>query len=215
MQSNPSYLRARSTAAGHSCCSVFDDVFRIAPDSVGPWGSGMSGSARPLDRLDCTTQSVAGKFCRLELMQIRKRCLMRVFTLVVLALVSLCGTGFAQQSKKGAPITAVPIEKVLDVNPEPTGKAYRIEFQLRGGKRLLYEIPPAEAEKIVERIEQTCESGSAKATSRDPRIWHERPGRYEGQSRDYQPARPNRPTRAFGHPINRRGCVCDASPGKN
>ena len=87
---------------------------------------------------------------------------MRVFTLVVLALVSLCGTGFAQQSKKGAPITAVPIEKVLDANPEPTGKAYRIEFQLRGGKRLLYEIPPAEAEKIVDGLSKPANPGAQK-----------------------------------------------------
>ena len=84
---------------------------------------------------------------------------MRTFMFVIAAMVSLCGTGFAQQ---GTPSKAVLIEKVLDVNPEPNGKAYRIVFQLRGGKRGAYEVPPAEATKIADGLSKPAVAGGQK-----------------------------------------------------
>jgi len=80
-------------------------------------------------------------------------------TLTVAALVSLGGVAFAQQGTKGAAVKATPIEKVLDANPEPDGKAYRIDLQLRGGKRVSYEISPAEATKLADGLSKPAIAG--------------------------------------------------------
>jgi hypothetical protein len=94
----------------------------------------------------------------------RERFSMRplTLTLALFAIASLCGIAFAQQASKGAPAKATPIEKVLDANPEPDGKAYRIELQLRGGKRVSYEIPPAEAAKIADGLSKPAIAGGQK-----------------------------------------------------
>ena len=86
---------------------------------------------------------------------------MRTLTLMltVFALVSLGGTAFAQQGTKRAAVQATPIVKVLDANPEPDGKAYRIELQLRGGKRVAYKIPPSEAAKIADGLSKPAIAG--------------------------------------------------------
>jgi len=90
---------------------------------------------------------------------------MRKFTLAVFALASLCGVAFAQQVSKGAAAKAMPaekVEKVLGADPEPDGKAYRIELELRGGKRVSYEIPPAEAVKIADGLSKQAVAGGQK-----------------------------------------------------
>jgi hypothetical protein len=95
----------------------------------------------------------------------RGRFSMRTFTLIVFAAASLSGVAFAQQADKGAPAKAMPmekVEKVLSANPEPDGKAYRIELQLRGGKRVSYEIPPAEAVKIADGLSKAAVAGGQK-----------------------------------------------------
>ena len=60
---------------------------------------------------------------------------MRTLTLSVtlVTLVSQGGVAFAQQSTQGAVAEATPIEKVLEANPEPDGKAYRIDLLLSEG----------------------------------------------------------------------------------
>jgi hypothetical protein len=60
----------------------------------------------------------------------------------VFALISLGGAALAETDVKDAAPT--PIEKLLDANPEPNGKAYRMNLQLRDGTRVAYEIPPSE-----------------------------------------------------------------------
>ena len=80
-------------------------------------------------------------------------------TLTVFALVSLCGVAFAQQDTKGATVKATPIEKVLDANPEPDGKAYRIDLLLMDGTRVAYEIPPSEAAKIADGLSKPAIAG--------------------------------------------------------
>ena len=80
-------------------------------------------------------------------------------TLTVFALVSLCGVAFAQQDTKGAAVKATPIEKVLDANPEPDGKAYRIDLLLMDGTRVAYEIPPSEAAKIADGLSKPAIAG--------------------------------------------------------
>ena len=80
-------------------------------------------------------------------------------TLTVFALVSLGGVAFAQQGNKGAAVKATPIEKVLDANPEPDGKAYRIDLLLQDGTRVVYEIPPSEAAKITDGLSKPAIAG--------------------------------------------------------
>ena len=82
--------------------------------------------------------------------------------LTVFALISLGGAALAETDVKDAAPT--PIEKVLDANPEPNGKAYRINLLLRDGTRVAYEIPPSEAVKIADGLSKrlrkvkTCRS---------------------------------------------------------
>jgi hypothetical protein len=94
----------------------------------------------------------------LEFIRMRERFLMRAFPVVMFALVSLCGVAFAQHEKV-APAKAMLVEKVLDANPVPDGKVYRMELQLRGGKRVAYEIPPAEATKIADGLSKPAIAG--------------------------------------------------------
>jgi hypothetical protein len=87
-------------------------------------------------------------------------------TLTMFALVSLGGVAFAQEDTKGAAVKAMLIEKVLDANPEPDGKAYRIDLLLRDGTRVAYEIPPSEAAKIGDGLSKP---GRSKPEGRDHR----------------------------------------------
>jgi len=87
---------------------------------------------------------------------------MRTITLTMLALVSLSGVAFAQQNRNHAAVKATRIEKVLDANPEPDGKAYRIELQLKRGRRVAYEIPPPEASKIADGLSKPAVAGGQK-----------------------------------------------------
>ena len=80
-------------------------------------------------------------------------------TLTVFTLVSLGGVALAQQDTKGAAVEATPIEKVLNANPEPDGKAYRIDLLLRDGTRAAYEIPPSEAAKIADGLSKRAIAG--------------------------------------------------------
>jgi hypothetical protein len=86
---------------------------------------------------------------------------MRIFTLTLtsVAFVSLGAVALAQHATKGRAVRAVSVEKVLNANPEPDGKKYRIELQLRGGKRVSYEIPPDEAVKIADGLSKPAVAG--------------------------------------------------------
>ena len=77
--------------------------------------------------------------------------------LTVFALISLGGAALAETDVKDAAPT--PIEKVLDANPEPNGKAYRINLLLRDGTRVAYEIPPSEAVKIADGLSKPAIAG--------------------------------------------------------
>jgi len=89
---------------------------------------------------------------------------MRVFILALtaFAMVSQGGVAFAQQTKKRLAVRAVHVEKVLDANPEPDGKAYRIELLLTKGKRVAYRIPPSEAAKIADGLSKPAAAGGQK-----------------------------------------------------
>ena len=77
----------------------------------------------------------------------------------MVALVNLGGVVFAQQGTKGGAPKAVPVNKVLNANPEPDGKVYRIDLQLRGGKRVSYEISPEEATKLADGLSKPAVAG--------------------------------------------------------
>ena len=51
------------------------------------------------------------------------------------------------------------VEKVLNANPEPDGKAYRIDLQLRGGKQVSFQIAPAEATKLADGLSKPAVAG--------------------------------------------------------
>ena len=86
-------------------------------------------------------------------------------TLTLFAVAGLSTVVLAQQVSKAAAAKTVPtekVEKVLGADPEPDGKAYRIELELRGGKRVSYEIPPAEAVKIADGLSKRAVAGGQK-----------------------------------------------------
>ena len=78
-------------------------------------------------------------------------------TLSVVALVNLGGAVFAEP--KGNAVKAVTVDKVLNANPEADGKAYRIDLQLRGGKRVSFEISPEEATKLADGLSKPAVAG--------------------------------------------------------
>ena len=77
---------------------------------------------------------------------------MRTLTLTrtIFALFNHGGAALAQQGAKDVTVEAIPIEKVLNANPEPDGKAYRIDLLLSEGKQVAYAVPPSEAAKMTD-----------------------------------------------------------------
>jgi hypothetical protein len=97
-----------------------------------------------------------------------RRAPMRILTLTLtmFALSNQGGAALAQQDAKDVTVEAIPIEKVLNANPEPDGKAYRIDFLLSEGKR----VAGCEDSR---RTEQACDCGRSKQADRDNHIWHD------------------------------------------
>src|SRR5262249_31731247 len=60
---------------------------------------------------------------------------------------------------KDVTVEAIPIEKVLNANPEPDGKAYRIDLLLSEGKKVAYALPPSEAAKIADGLSKPAIAG--------------------------------------------------------
>ena len=79
-------------------------------------------------------------------------------TLTIFALFNHGGAALAQQGAKDVTVEAIPIEKVLNANPEPDGKAYRY-LLLSEGKRVAYTIPPSEAAKIADGLSKPAIAG--------------------------------------------------------
>ena len=85
---------------------------------------------------------------------------MRTLTLTVTLFAFVQGgIALAQQSDKGTAIEPTPIEKVLNANPEPDGKAYRLDLLLKEGTRVAYQIPPSEAAKIADGMKPAVAGG--------------------------------------------------------
>ena len=80
-------------------------------------------------------------------------------TITFVALVCMGGASFAQQGTNHGAAAAVTVEKVLNANPQPDGKLYRVDLQLRGGKRVSYEISPEEATKIADGLSKPAVEG--------------------------------------------------------
>jgi len=80
-------------------------------------------------------------------------------------LAALCGPTVAQQpSAETSPIKgkATPVQKVVNANPEPDGRAYRIDLLLKNGRQVSYEIPPPEALKIADGLSKPATPGAQK-----------------------------------------------------
>jgi hypothetical protein len=86
---------------------------------------------------------------------------MRTLKLIIsfVALVYMGDASFAQQRTNHGAATAVTVEKVLNANPQPDGKHYRVDLQLQGGKRVSYEISPEEATKIADGLSKPAVEG--------------------------------------------------------
>jgi hypothetical protein len=80
---------------------------------------------------------------------------MSIPKLTLTAVLSFClaGAAFAQGTK------VTTVEKVLSANPEPDGKAYRVDLQLSAGKKVSYRISPEEATKIGDGLSKPAEPG--------------------------------------------------------
>ena len=86
---------------------------------------------------------------------------MRALKLIITfaALVHIGNASFAQQGTNHGAATAVTVEKVLNANPQPDGKLYRVDLQLRGGRRVSYEISPEQATKIADGLSKPAVEG--------------------------------------------------------
>ena len=80
-------------------------------------------------------------------------------TITFVAFVCIGGASLAQQDKNHGAAAAVTVEKVLNANPQPDGKFYRVDLQLRGGRRVSYEISPEQATKIADGLSKPAVEG--------------------------------------------------------
>ena len=82
---------------------------------------------------------------------------MRTLAATIVGLAALCGPALAQQDAQPFKGKATPVEKVVNANPEPDGKAYRIDLLLQNGRRVSYQISPPEALKIADGLSKPGE----------------------------------------------------------
>ncbi len=90
---------------------------------------------------------------------------MRTLAVALCGLAALCGPALAQQPSAEASAIkgkATPVEKVVNANPEPDGKTYRIDLLLKNGRRVSYEISPPEALKIADGLSKPATAGAQK-----------------------------------------------------
>lgn len=87
---------------------------------------------------------------------------MRTLAATIVGLAALCGPVLAQQDTQPFKGKATPVEKVVNANPEPDGKAYRIDLLLRNGRRVSYQISPPEALKIADGLSKPAAPGAKK-----------------------------------------------------
>ncbi len=90
---------------------------------------------------------------------------MRTLAVTLCGLAAFCGPALAQQPSAEASAIkgkATPVEKVVNANPEPDGKTYRIDLLLKNGRRVSYEISPPEALKIADGLSKPATAGAQK-----------------------------------------------------
>ena len=80
-------------------------------------------------------------------------------TLTIFALFNYVGAAPAQQGTKDMTVDSIPIERVVNANPEPDGKAYRLDLLLKDGTRVAYQIPPREAAEIATGMSKPAVEG--------------------------------------------------------
>jgi hypothetical protein len=98
---------------------------------------------------------------RLGVIRFVTRYFMRALKLTIafVGLLYMVDASLAQQGKNHGEAAAATVEKVLNANPQPDGKLYRIDLQLRGGKRVSYAISPEEATKIADGLSKPAVEG--------------------------------------------------------
>ena len=81
-------------------------------------------------------------------------------TVTIIALACTGSVVFAQDAGERSATKAAAVEKVINANPEVDGKAFRIDLQLKSGKRVSYEISPEEAVKIADGLSKRAVPGA-------------------------------------------------------
>ena len=84
---------------------------------------------------------------------------MRILTMTLTVITLASWGGAVCAEPKASAVKPVTVEKVLNANPEPDGKAYRIDLQLRGGKQVSFQIAPAEATKLADGLSKPAVAG--------------------------------------------------------
>ena len=80
-------------------------------------------------------------------------------TLTIFFLLNHVGAAPAQQGTKDMTVDSIPIERVVNANPEPDGKAYQLDLLLKDGTRVAYQIPPREAAEIATGMSKPAVEG--------------------------------------------------------
>ena len=101
---------------------------------------------------------------------------MRLLLIAGFALYNMMGPLVAEEAA-----SSMAADRVLSAGADADGKGYTISLSLENGRQISIRIPPAEAIKIVEGLEQNCHL-CTKAADRGLRSDHKHQGRYPGQS---------------------------------
>ncbi len=88
--------------------------------------------------------------------------LMRTLAISFCGLAVLCGTSLAQQRPASVPhkSNATLVQEVVNANPEPDGKTYRLDLLLKNGRQVSYEISPPDASKISDGLSKPAAAGA-------------------------------------------------------
>jgi hypothetical protein len=88
---------------------------------------------------------------------------MRTIGFLVIGMALLPQMAEAQgAAKQAAPIKAVVVDKVINANPVADGTAFRLELQLKNGRRVAYQFGPAEAVEVANGLGKPATAGSQK-----------------------------------------------------
>jgi hypothetical protein len=87
---------------------------------------------------------------------------MRYLGITLIGLALLPGVAVAQHGTKARPAKAEPVAKVVNANPEPDGKAFRIDLVLKNGRQVVLELSPSDALQVADGLSKPAAPGAQK-----------------------------------------------------